>query len=256
MNPKTNCETLVKEYLDWLRSSIKISEAEGACEITTPFLDRHNDHLAIYVTPKNGGYVLSDGGYTLSDLAMSGVEINTEKRTKILETTLRGFGIQKANGELRIEARKEELARAKHNLLQAMLAVNELFVMGQEHVISFFLEDVEAFLRAHSIRFVSRIKLTGRSGLEHNFDFAIPASDRSPERFLRAISSPNRNTITAYCFAWDDTNKERAPNAQAYAVLNNQERQVSNELLRALEAYQIQPMTWTNREQYVEVLAG
>lgn len=256
MSPRADCEALVKEYLDWLRRSIRINETDGICEITTPFLDRHNDHLAIYVAHQNGGYVLSDGGYILNDLEMSGVEINTEKRARILETTLRGFGVQKANSELRIEARKEDLARAKHNLLQAMLAVNELFVMGQEHVLSFFLEDVESFLRAHSVRFVSRIKLTGRSGLEHNFDFAIPASDRRAERFLRAINSPNRDSVTAYCFAWDDTSKERAPNAQAYAVLNDQERQVSNELLRALDVYQIQPLIWSNREQYVEALAS
>jgi len=256
MSSKTDCEALVKEYLDWLRRGIKITETDGVCEITTPFLDRHNDHLAIYVTPQNGGYVLSDGGYVLSDLGMSGVEINTDKRTRILGTTLRGYGVQQSNNELRVVARRENLARAKHNLLQAMLAVNELFVMGQEHVLSFFLEDVEAFLRAHSVRFVSRIKLTGRSGLEHNFDFAIPASERRPERFLRAIPSPSRDSVTAYCFAWDDTNKERAQDVQAYAVLNNQERQISDDLMRALDAYQIQPLLWSSREQYVDVLAG
>lgn len=256
MTTVSECETLVKEYLEWLKRGLKISEAEDACEITTPFLDRHNDHLAIYVAKKNGGYILSDGGYTLNDLEMSGVEINTEKRNAVLATTLRGFGIQSVDRKLQIESRREDLARAKHNLLQAMLAVNELFVMGQEHVISFFLEDVDAFLRAHSIHFIPRIKLTGRSGLEHNFDFAISPTERKPERFLRAINTPNRDAVTAYCFAWDDISKERTSEAQAFAVLNDQDRQVSNDLLRALETYQIKPMVWTAREQFVEPLAA
>lgn len=256
MKPTLECALLVKEYLEWLRHSIKINESDGKCEITTPFLDRHNDHLAIYVSPQNGGYVLSDGGYILSDLEMSGVDINTEKRSSILATTLRGFGVQSMNGELRVETRREDLARAKHNLLQAMLAVNELFVMGQEHVLSFFLEDVDAFLRAHSVRFVARVKLTGKSGLEHNFDFAIPPSEHRPERLLRAINAPSRDTITAYCFAWADVSQERSQGAQAYAVLNDQERSVSTDLIRALEAYQIQSMLWKNREQYVETLAS
>jgi hypothetical protein len=255
MKLMTECDSLVKEYLDWLRRGLKVNELDGRCEITTPFLDRHNDHLTIYVSQQNGGYLLSDGGYILSDLEMSGVDINTEKRSSVLTTTLRGFGVQNVNGELRTEARREDLARAKHNLLQAMLATNELFVMGQEHVLSFFLEDVDAFLRAHNVRFVPRVKLTGKSGLEHNFDFAVPPSERRPERLLRAINLPSRDTVTAYCFAWSDVSQERTQGAQAYAVLNDQERSVSSDLLHAFEAYQIQPVLWKNREQYVEALA-
>jgi hypothetical protein len=256
MKPLSECEALVQGYLEWLRRGIKVSEADGVCEITTPFLDRHNDHLAIYLSHINNRYVLSDGGYILSDLEMSGVDINTEKRARILATILRGFGVQNVGGDLRIETRREDLARAKHNLLQAMLAINDMFVMAQKHVLSLFLEDVEAFLRAHSIRFVARIKLTGRSGLEHGFDFAVPASDRRPERLLRAINIPVRDTITAFCFAWSDTSQERAPDTEAYAVLNDQERSVSIDLLHALEAYQIQPILWGARERYVEALAA
>jgi len=79
---------------------------------------------------------------------------------------------------------------------------------------------------------------------------------RRPERLLRAINTPTRDTITAFCFAWSDTSQERAPDTEAYAVLNDQERSVSVDLLHALEAYQIQPMLWGARERYLEVLAA
>lgn len=249
-------KNLVKEYVDWLRRGLVISEERGVYEITTPFLDRHNDHLQIYLRHENGHYVLTDGGYILADLEMSGVDINTPKRRQVLDTILRGFGVRREGGELRVEAQPEDLPRRKHALLQAMLAVNDMFVMGQEQVLSLFLEDVEGFLRAYNVRYVAQIKLTGRSGFDHHFDFAIPASDKRPERLLRAINSPSRDTIEVLCFAWSDTREVRSPDAQALAVLNDTDRQIGAEALQALKAYQIMPILWSARERFVDELVA
>jgi hypothetical protein len=35
-------------------------------EITTPYLDRHNDYTQIYVRRDNGAFMLTDGGETNS----------------------------------------------------------------------------------------------------------------------------------------------------------------------------------------------
>jgi len=40
----------------------------------------------------------------------------------------------------------QDFAQKKHSLLQAMLAVNDMFVMGEEHVLSLFREDVAVFV--------------------------------------------------------------------------------------------------------------
>ena len=192
----------------------------------------------------------------MADLEMSGVDINTPKRRQILDTILRGFGVRREGGELRVDAQPEDLPRRKHALLQAMLAVNDMFVMGQEHVLSLFLEDVEGFLRAHKVRYVARIKLTGRSGFDHHFDFAIPPSEKRPERLLRAINTPNRDNIEVLCFAWSDTREVRAPDTQALAMLNDTDRQIGAEALQALKAYQIMPIPWSVRERFVEELVA
>ena len=55
---------LVDDYFRWLRSHTQVRDVEGWTEITVPFLDRHNDHLQLYVQPHNGDYVLTDDGYT------------------------------------------------------------------------------------------------------------------------------------------------------------------------------------------------
>lgn len=59
-------------------------------EITTPFLDRHNDRLQIYATKSNGHFALTDDGYVIQDLQSSGCELKTKKRRALLETTLNG----------------------------------------------------------------------------------------------------------------------------------------------------------------------
>ena len=38
---------LIDEYVRWLRQGISVARIGDAYEITTPFLDRHNDHIQI-----------------------------------------------------------------------------------------------------------------------------------------------------------------------------------------------------------------
>ena len=248
------CNSLIDEYLTWLREQITVSELDGACEITTPFLDRHNDYLQLYVLRDGDQYIFSDDGYILSDLRMSGVEINTEKRQNALNTMLRGFGVENKNGVLQVRASKKKLAHKKHSMLQAMLAVNDLFLVAQSRVLSFFVEDVEQYLNLNKARFISKISLVGRTGYTHHFDFAIPASEYAPERLIKAISSPTRSNIMSYIFSWNDTREERADDSQSFAFLNDASSNVSNESISALDSYDITPVLWSQREENIELL--
>jgi hypothetical protein len=255
MNTISECEAIIHEYLAWLKTGLSVAEVgDGVCEITTPFLDRYNDHLQIYLFRENGNYVLSDDGYTLSSLEMSGVDLSSSKRQRILKTILQGFGVSMEEGALRVEAHRSNLPRRKHNLIQAMLAVNDMFVMAREQVLSLFREDVEQFLRASQVRFTAMIKLAGRSGFDHTFDFVIPSSPKAPERLLRAINRPTRDTATSYIFAWNDTREVRAEDTEAYAILNDEEHKPSGDLLHAFRTYRIQPILWSQRERYVDAL--
>ena len=58
---RAECQKLINSYVDWLRQGISVEEVGTACELTTPFLDRHNDHLQVYATRRNGNIILSDG---------------------------------------------------------------------------------------------------------------------------------------------------------------------------------------------------
>jgi hypothetical protein len=256
---RQECEKLIDSYVDWLRQGLSVEEVGSACELTTPFLDRHNDHLQVYATRRDGNIVLSDDGYILSDLRTSGLEVDTPKRKLVLDSVLKGLGVRVENNQLLVEASAKNLGQRLHSLVQAMLAVNDMFVMAQPRVVSFFFEDVQAFLDSHDIRYTARVKLAGKSGYDHGVDFLIPKSRIRPERILQAIAAPKRENIFAYLWTLSDTRAARTGDspqeAEAYAFLNDKEQTVGGDVIEALNAYRVTPAVWSNRSQYVQSLA-
>lgn len=255
MNLK-ECNDLIKDYIEWLREKISIQEIKGVCEITTPFLDRHNDHIQIYVKPSNGGLILTDDGHIIRDLRLSGCEFTTEKRRQVLNSILNGFGIRLQDDELVVVARPDNFPQKKHNLIQAILAINDLFVLAAPMIGSLFKEDVERYLRLNDIRFTPSVKFTGKSGFDHFFDFVIPASRVKPERVLKAINRPNRQNIEVFIFAWSDIKEVRAPESTAYAILNDTDQRVNPDIIGALNQYGIKNIQWSRRDEYIQELAA
>lgn len=249
-------KSLMDNYIEWLRGKTTLRQVDDWVEITTPYLDRHNDYLQIYAIRKNGSYVLTDDGYILGDLEQSGCKLESPKRMALLHTTLNGFGVKLAGSAIEVEASKENFALKKHNLLQAMLAVNDMFYLASPMVSSIFYEDVVAWLDQNEIRYITNVKFTGKSGLDHHFDFVIPKSKKQPDRFLQAINRPSRDEALAAVFAWLDIRDMRTADSKAFAILNDSEREVSSSVREALERYEVRPFTWSRREAAVPELTA
>ena len=249
-------QKLLEQYLVWLKDKTALRQIQDYVEITTPYLDRHNDHLQIYAKRENGGYLLTDDGYVVGDLRLSGCELESRKRKDLLHLTLNGFGVQLDGDALSVHASRDNFALRKHNLVQAMLAVNDLFYLAVPMVASLFLEDVASWLSLHDIRFTPKVKFTGKSGYDHLFDFVIPASKKEPERILQAINRPNRDTAQSVAFGWIDTKDVRPPNSRAYAFLNDSDQTPSATVVDALKSYDVHPVLWSGREDVREQLAA
>ena len=258
MTTVVEIEDLLQEYREWLKQKTGLRDIDGSwIEITTPFLDRHNDAVQIYAKRQNGGYVLTDDSVTLRDLEVSGCALSSDKRKDLLKMTLNGFGVQ-LNGEaLEVRASVENFPAKKHNLIQAMLAVNDLFYLASPVVQSLFFEDVVAWLDESNVRYTPKIKLTGTSGFDHLFDFVIPKSPRlQPERIVQAINKPTRDGAESFIYAWNDTRNIRAADSKAYAVLNDTEASVSSGVLDAFRNYSIEPVMFSRRSEKAEELAA
>lgn len=250
-------QRLIDKYVQWLKDKSVLRQVDDQwAEITTPYLDRHNDYLQIYVAKTEHGYRITDDGYIISDLRLSGCELDTEKRSSLLQETINGFGVSLEGEELTINAGDSNFPLRKHNLLQAMLAVNDLFYLAQPTIRSLFLEDVTRWFDANQIRYVEKVKFTGKSGYDHQFDFAIPASNGHAERLVRTINRPTRNSAEALAFAWVDTREVRKPNTEAYAFLNDEDGSVPDTAISALTNYEVKPIMWTKREQYINAFVG
>lgn len=248
--------SLLDRYAEWVRDKTVLRElGDEYVEVTTPYLDRHNDYTQIYVRRDDGGFELSDGGETIEDLRSSGCDLETKKRRDLLAMTLNGFGVQREGDRLFVKADAQNFSLRKHNFVQAILAVNDMFYLAVPVVASVFLEDVAAWMELHDIRYTPRVKFTGKTGYDHHFDFVVPASRRAPERLLRAVARPGRDTAEASAFAWIDTREVRAPEFRFYVLLNDDERPPSSSIVDALRNYEIIPVAWSERESVREELA-
>ncbi|MFM2083066.1 MAG: hypothetical protein RL380_1757 [Verrucomicrobiota bacterium] len=248
---------LVNGYLSWLKEELRIGQLDSSCVISTPFLDRHNDEIEIYVEKRGDVIWLTDDGYTLNDLRHSSVALDTDKRERHLRSIIQGFGVRNDGDELCVSTTPKDFPQRKHNLIQAILAVNDMFVMGEESVLQLFKEDVEKFLRLKGVAPFRDFKLAGYSGFDHKFDFAIQPRGNKPEGVIQAINQLTKDKATSMAFMISDVERERGKgNLAAYAFINDSDGRVNPEHLSALSLYGINPITWSKRENEVSVLTN
>jgi hypothetical protein len=257
METVAEIQQLLDDYVIWMKDKTTLRQIDDAwVEITTPYLDRHNDALQIYARRENGGLLLTDDSYIVHDLESSGCSLTTGKRQELLKMTLNGFGVKLKNEALEIHASSENFPLRKHNLIQAMLAVNDLFYLAQPMVASLFYEDVVEWLESVEVRYTPKVKFTGTSGYDHLFDFVIPKFRQQPERIVQAINRPTRDTAEAFIHRWSDTREVRSPESKAFAILNDKEQSIPTGVSDALRNYAIQPVFWSQRQRIEKELAA
>jgi hypothetical protein len=137
-----------------------------------------------------------------------------------------------------------------------MLAVNDMFVMGEEHVLSLFKEDVAKFLESHNIPIFPDFKLSGRSGFDHKFDFGLPKTARKSQRVLQAINNLTKDQALSFAFAVADVRLMRAEPLQAFTFLNDIEHPPNEGNLAAIRAYDVEPLFWSRRQDSMSLLNG
>jgi hypothetical protein len=248
---------MLKEYAHWLSDKTMLADAGSEwIEITSPTLDRHNDYLQIYMRQEDGYYLLTDDGYVISDLAVSGCLLNTPRRKELLDVTLAGFGIQVEDDCLVAKATRENFPVKKHNMLQAMLAVNDMFYLSSPHTASLFYDNVVEWFEASDIRYTPRVKFTGKSGYDNMFDFVIPKSKRSPERLIQLANTPDKNKIQSLMFQWVDTRETRGIDVAAYMLFNDEDSPPPRPTTDAISRYDAIPVMWSERDKFRDELAA
>ena len=263
--------TLIDKYYTWLKEKTICKNINQWTEITTPYLDRNNDYIQIYLKKTDAGYLLTDDGWTIEGLKQEGCLLDTSKRQQLLQSTLRGHGVKEDKEQLQITVDSEDdFPLCKHSLMQAILAVNDMFYMASSHVTSLFFEEVRNWLEKSNIRYSERVSFKGLSPYSRHFDFLIPKSSKQPERLIKTINHPAKGHVDSIVMSWLDTKETRPEKACLYAFINNNTDEITDsnnmangelnsrsavgKVYQALKKYEIQPVLWKERDKFQKEL--
>lgn len=243
---------LMDDYYTFLKEKTLVSANNSSewVEISTPFVGSFNDSIDIYAKKKGNRIILSDDGNTLRDLELSGLEISrSPKRKEILNRILINYGVQINNDELRTEATERDFPQKKLNLISAISETADLYYLAKHTVASVFREDVKAYLDEQELIYTPYFISKGSTGLEFTFDFQI--AYKNTEIVIKSFNSVNKLNLPHFLFTWDDIKKVREQQTQkriiGLAVINDIERDVSDEYLSALDSKGAQYILWSQR---------
>lgn len=261
-----NAKDLNKEYLNWVKKSYEYNQLEnGAIRIDSPFLDNFSDEIVMYAVPlKNGKLKLTDDGWTLENLDEIGVSISrSPNRKKILESQVTSYGINVIDGELCTEVPVEDFPTAKHRLLQAIIFVNDMFMMVPKTTSKVFFDDVADFFVKHNIRTTKKISYIGKSGLTHRYDFSIAGlGEKIPLRLIKTLAVPT-NPLFAKSIVTDvmQTKPVIEDYVEFYVFLNNLNKndkviEINPDILNLFKDSSIKPIMYSDRDEYISELSA
>ncbi|MCL1876111.1 MAG: DUF1828 domain-containing protein [Synergistaceae bacterium] len=242
-------QKMIAEYSEWLRKEITINTFGEYVEITTPYLDRFNDYLQIYVRQNTDGTItLTDDGYIIESLISSGMTFKKgSNRKKMLDRIATNFSVTIDGEEIITNATPHSFPQKKHMMVQAMLAIDDLFVVSPENVKDLFLEDIETYFNANNVYFSRDFSLLGKTGNFYTYDFHLQRTKEKPERFCRGINKLNQSKRDLALFNWIDTQEKRG-NSGELIVIYNDDNLVSDDVLNGFYNYGIKAVPFNKRE--------
>jgi hypothetical protein len=244
--------TLMGNYYSFLKEKTVLTTSNSSdwVEISTPFVGLFNDTVDIYAKKEGNKIILSDDGNTLRDLELSGLEITrSPKRKEILDRILINYGVQMKNVELITEANERDFPQKKLNLVSAISETADMYYLARHTVASVFREDVKAYLDEQELIYTPYFISKGSTGLEFTFDFQI--AYKNTEIVIKSFNSVNKMNLPHFLFTWEDIKKVREQQTQkdviGLAVINDIDRDVSDEYINALDNKGAKHILWSQR---------
>lgn len=251
-------EEIISSCLEWLKEGFAVQALGGAYEVTTPFLDRRNDHIQIYVSKQDDGFIISDDGNTVSDMAEGGFNLKLDSKTKLLNHTIHGYGVIQDNKVLRLEAEHSNLGQRMNFMIQAIMALNNIMpvpAVPVKSLMSLFRRRVIETLSAQGFQHQPKVPALGISGYKHQMETITRPDEPPTTLYFKAFYTPDKRSVSRFLFKLHDIYTGEAEIQKSVAVLNNEEKQVSERELAALEKYGVVPALWTWREDFPKLIS-
>ena len=243
---------LISEYSLWLKSKISVAKYGETYELTTPFLDRYNDFLQIYVTPnKDGELILTDGGYIIDNLQASGVTLKQgSKKLNRINQIAKIFGLNIDNNYcITVVSKESQFPQKKHAMGQAMLAIDELYETEPKAEKDFFVEDVKAYFDSNSIYYSDGVAFEGKSGSTATYDLLFQRNKNHPERLCNIVSRMTESSRNMMIFNWLDIAPVRKSDSMLIVIMNDISHEIEQKNITAMESYNITPALFSEPEK-------
>ena len=127
-------DDFIGKYLDWIKNNSTQTMIGEYSEISTPFVDAHNDQIRFYIMKSKGGYILTDDGYVINDLEMCGCDVKSPKRKQMMMQIAEAIGVTIKSNCIIVEASEHDIARKQHIMIQAMLKITDMFLTTSSRV--------------------------------------------------------------------------------------------------------------------------
>jgi uncharacterized protein YacL (UPF0231 family) len=242
-------QKMINDYSAWLKAEITAASFGEYTELTTPYLDRFNDYLQVYVKQNGNGTIeMTDDGYIIGSLISSGMTFKKgSNRQKMLNRIAVNYGITVVGEEITVTANEYNFPQKKHMIVQAMLAIDDLYIASPEGVKDLFLEDVETYFIANDIFFSRDFSLLGKTGSIYTYDFHMQRTKVKPERFCKGFNKLTLSRRDLTLFNWVDTQEKRGDSGELI-VLYNDENSVANEVLTGFANWGVKTVPFSHRE--------
>lgn len=253
-----NIDKFIDDYIKWLKSNITTYKFNNnVAEITLPFLNQINDYIQIYlIKGSNNQYILSDDGETINNLKMSGINLDTNSRAKILDKILKSYGAFIDNDAINIKFSEMNLPQSLNAMIQAMHSVSDMFMLSRSTTKSIFIEDVEIFLNNNDIYPIRDASFTGSSGLLHKIDFSIQATKNSNQKYINTVNKLDKYSAQLELFKSVELKESKNDIFDYVVIYNDTDNSVSDDNLNALYNYGIKPIAWSNKDKSLSYFKG
>ena len=244
---------MIDNYANWLKNKISIEKIGEYYELTTPFMDRFNDYLQLYVKKdKDDSITLSDDGYIIDNLISSGFSMKSEKRRFMLEKIIQNHSLKLEGNVIIGNATKTTFPQKKHQMIQAMLTIDDMFVASTEKVKNFFVEDIITFFNANNIYYTPDFSFVGKSGSNYTYDFHLQKTANQPGRFCKALNTIDESKRNLTIFNWLDIQEKRQYGEKLIVIINDK-NYIKDSHLTAFDNYEIPTVLFSKIETRINL---
>ena len=167
-----------------------------------------------------------------------------------------------SDGELSLTASRSKFPEAKHRLLQAILFVNNMFMLSSTNTTNVFLDDLKIFFETNNIRTTQSASFLGNSGLSHKFDFLISGFKEIPTRLIKTLSVSRNDSVFAKSILTDITQTRliRDDSTKYYVFINDCNKEntrvnVNPDIITLFNQNDIITVKYSERNKFIKELA-